>query len=86
MKREWDKITREIDQKRAKLTDGIAKRFTGLGIKDYQVQEVLQQENLISKNPKEWSPNDIETFVKELRKSTKPIIIAANKADLMSRS
>ena len=82
LQREWDKITREIDQKRAKLTEAITKRFTGLGIKDYQVQEVLQQENLISKNPKEWSNLEIETFVKHLRKSTKPIIIAANKADL----
>ena len=34
LKREWDKITREVDQKRAKLTDGIANRFSGLGIKD----------------------------------------------------
>ena len=82
LQREWDKITREIDQKRAKLTDGIAKRFTGLGIKDYQVHEALQKLNLISKNPKEWSNSDIQTFVKELRKNTKPIIIAANKADL----
>ncbi len=82
LQREWDKITREIDQKRAKLTDGIAKRFTGLGIKEYQVHEVLQKLNLISKNPKEWSNSDIQTFVKELRKNTKPIIIAANKADL----
>ena len=82
LKREWDKITREIDQKRAKLTDGIAKRFSGLGVKDYQVQEVLQKLSLISKNPKEWSDPDIETFVKDLRKNTKPMIIAANKADL----
>ena len=82
LKREWDKITREIDQKRAKLTDGIAKRFSGLGVKDYQVQEVLQKLSLISKNPKEWSDSDIETFVKDLRKNTKPMIIAANKADL----
>ena len=82
LQREWDKITREIDQKRAKLTDGIAKRFTGLGIKDFQVSDVLQKQNLISKNPKEWSDSDIQTFVKELRKDTKPIIIAANKADL----
>jgi ribosome-binding ATPase YchF (GTP1/OBG family) len=82
LQREWDKITREIDQKRAKLTDGIAKRFTGLGIKDYQVQDVLQKQNLISKNTKEWIDSDIQTFVKELRKNTKPIIIAANKADL----
>ena len=82
LKRDWDKLTREFDQKRAKLTDGIAKRFTGLGVKDYQVQEILQKLQLSSKNPKEWTDNDIETFVKELRKNTKPIIIAANKADL----
>ena len=82
LQREWDKITREIDQKRAKLTEAITKRFTGLGIKDYQVQEVLQHENLISKNPKEWVNTEIESFVKKLRKTTKPIIIAANKADL----
>lgn len=82
LKREWDKITREIDQKRAKLTDGIAKRFTGLGIKDYQVHEILQKLGLVAKNPKDWQESDIQTFVKELRKDTKPMIIAANKADL----
>jgi len=82
LRREWDKLTREIEQKRAKLTDGIAKRFTGLGIKDYQVQDVLHKLELVSKNPKEWNDSDIQIFVKELRKNTKPIIIAANKADL----
>ena len=82
LKREWDKITREIDQKRAKLTDGITKRFTGLGVKDFQVQDILQSLGLISRNPKEWDDGDIQTFVKELRKMSKPIIIAANKADL----
>ena len=82
LKREWDKITREIDQKRAKLTDGIAKRFSGLGIKDYQIHEILQKQGLVARNPKEWKDSDIEIFVKELRKNTKPMIIAANKADL----
>lgn len=82
LRREWDKLTREIEQKRAKLTDGIAKRFTGLGIKDYQIQDVLHKLELVSKSPKEWNDSDIHTFVKELRKNTKPFIIAANKADL----
>lgn len=82
LRREWDKLTREIEQKRAKLTDGIAKRFTGLGIKEYQIQDVLHKLELSSKNPKEWNDSDIQTFVKELRKNTKPFIIAANKADL----
>ena len=82
LRREWDKLTKEIEQKRTKLIDGIAKRFTGLGIKDYQVQSILHKLELISKNPKEWNDSDIQIFVKELRKNTKPIIIAANKADL----
>ncbi|GBH34736.1 translation-associated GTPase [Nitrosopumilus zosterae] len=82
LKREWDKITREIDQKRAKLVDGIAKRFSGLGVKDFQVQEVLQKLGFMAKNPKEWNDSDIQNFAKELRKNTKPLIIAANKADL----
>ena len=82
LRREWYKIIREVDQKRAKIVDGIAKRFTGLGITDSQVQNVLQRIGLVSKNPKEWSDHDIMAFVRELRGGTKPMIIAANKADL----
>ncbi len=42
----------KLIRKEQKLTDGIAKRFSGLGIKDYQVQDVLQKLGLISINPK----------------------------------
>ena len=82
LRREWYKIVREVDQKRAKIVDGIAKRFTGLGITDSQVRDVLQRIGLVSKNPKEWTDPDIMACVKELRSGTKPMIIAANKADL----
>jgi ribosome-binding ATPase YchF (GTP1/OBG family) len=82
LRREWDKLTKEVEQKRIKLIDGISKRFTGLGIKDYQVHDVLHKLDLIAKNPKEWKDSDIQSFVKELRKISKPILIAANKADL----
>lgn len=82
LEREWQKLSKEIEQKTVKLVDGIAKRFSGLGIKDYEVQEVLQKTGLLTKKPTEWDSNDLSTFVKELRKNTKPILIAANKADL----
>ena len=80
--REWEKLTKEIEQKRTKLVEGIARRFSGLAIKEFDVHEVLQKFNLISKNPNDWNDSDITTFVKELRRKTKPILIAANKADL----
>lgn len=82
LEREWPKLTKEIEQKKVKLVDGIAKRFSGLSIKDYQIQAILQNLQLLTKKPTEWKDSDLTLFVKELRKKTKPILIAANKADL----
>ncbi len=82
LKREWPKITKEIEQKRVQLIAGIANRFSGLGVKDYNVHSTLQNVGLITKKPTDWTDSDLEVFVKELRRQTKPILIAANKADL----
>ena len=82
LEREWPKLTKEIEQKRTKIIEGIANRLSGLAIKDYQVHEVLQKLDLLTKNPPDWQDSDLALFSKELRKRTKPILIAANKADL----
>ena len=82
MEREWQKLTKEIEQKTTKLVDGIAKRFSGLGIKDYEISTVLQNLDLVSKKTSDWTASDLDNFVKVLRKKTKPMLIVANKADL----
>ena len=82
LQREWQKLSREMESKGAKIVQGIAQRFSGLGIKEYDVEIVIQHLNLQTKKPAEWSDSDLSTFIKELRKKTKPIIIVANKADL----
>ena len=82
LQREWQKLSREMESKGAKIVQGIAQRFSGLGIKEYDVEIVIQHLNLQTKKPTEWSDSDLSTFIKELRKKTKPIIIVANKADL----
>jgi len=80
--REWPKLVKEIDQKRAKITDGITRRFTGLGILESQVDQVLISKSLKAKKAQDWSEDDIMDFLKALRKTAKPLLIAANKADL----
>ncbi len=80
--REWQKLLREITQKTTNLVDGITKRFSGLGVKEFQVSEILKELNLHTKKPAEWTDSDIFDFVKKLRKKTKPVLVAANKADL----
>ena len=82
LEREWPKLSKEIEQKTTKLVDGISKRFSGLAIKDFEVHKVLQNLGLFTKKPTEWQDADLTLFVNELRKKTKPILIAANKADL----
>lgn len=82
LKREWPTLTKEIKRKTTKIVDGISKRFSGLGIKDYDISNVLKKLNLLTKKPEDWQDSDFSLFVKELRKKTKPIVIAANKADL----
>ena len=80
--REWYKLTKEIEQKRAKISDGLARRFTGLGIKESDIDQVLNSMSLKLKKPTDWSDDEIMKFLKSLRKVAKPMIIAANKADL----
>jgi ribosome-binding ATPase len=82
LQREWQKLVRELESKGGKIILAITQRFSGLGIDEYDVEIVLQHLNLQTKKPQEWSNQDLLSFVKELRKKTRPIIIAANKADL----
>ncbi len=80
--REWNKLRRELVQKRASLADGIARRFSGLGVESHQVHQVLQEMNLLVKKPDNWTDGDRLALVVGLRKMTRPMIVAANKADL----
>lgn len=80
--REWQKLVKEILQKTTNLVEGISRRFSGLGIKDFQVSDILKETELAAKKPAEWSEDDVLLFTTKLRKKTKPVLIAANKADL----
>ena len=80
--REWHKLTKEIEQKRTRISEGLARRFTGLGIKESDIDKILTSMSLKTKKPTEWSDSEIMEFLKSLRRSSKPTIIAANKADL----
>ena len=82
LEREWPKLSKEIEKKSTKLVSAITDRFSGLGVKDYQVHEVLQNLDLLTKKPTEWNDSVLTKFAQMLRKKTKPMLIAANKADL----
>lgn len=82
LRREWPKLKRETDQKAAGAAEAIARRLSGLGIGEAQVRDALTALGLAGKRPAEWSDADMSGFATLLRRRTRPIVIAANKADL----
>ena len=82
LRREWPKLTRETDQKASGTAEAVARRLSGLGIGEAQVRGALAAGGLAGKRPAEWSDADVSGLASALRRSAKPIVIAANKADL----
>jgi len=79
VKRGWRHISRVTSPD---LASHIAEKLSGLGVKREHVELALKHSDLSRKKIHTWNDDDILTFVSELRKLSKPMIIAANKADL----
>ena len=62
------------------FAQAVANQFSGLKVKEENVKSVLLKLNL-PKKPSTWHENQLLEFASELRKKSKPMIIAANKID-----
>src|SRR5918912_535057 len=82
--RDWNKLAREAESQAQKLENMLSKRLTGLAIEETHIIKALEETGLRSKKATLWKEEDLFNFCKKLRASAKPIVIAANKADLPS--
>ncbi len=62
------------------FSQAVATQFSGLKVNEEQVKKVLLKLSL-PESPSNWSEEQIFEFASELRKESKPMIIAANKCD-----
>ena len=81
LKKGWGKFTRTIKQENQDIKKAIAKQLSGLKVNELMVQHSINELNLIH-HPMEWSEDDLFNLARELRKLTKPTVIAANKIDV----
>ncbi|MFW6196912.1 MAG: redox-regulated ATPase YchF [Thermoplasmatota archaeon] len=79
----WKKLSRSIEVAGAKIEKVLYDQLSGLGVTESRVAEALRDTDL-SDSPRNWNDDDLFKLAKSLREKTKPIIIAANKADLAS--
>lgn len=79
----WRTFSRRVDMQGQKLSEAILSQFSGLKVKEYQVEETLLKTKL-SEKCSEWSDDEVMLFASTLRHISKPMIVAANKIDIAS--
>ena len=79
----WKSFARKVEGENINFSEAVAKQFSGLKVKEEDVKSVLLKLSFAqSKKPSQWTEAEVMKFSSELRKHSKPMIIAANKADL----
>jgi hypothetical protein len=82
LKKPWEKFAKQVYMEKQKVSEAIAKQFSGLNVTEDMVKDIIEQLQLDAENLTNWSEDNLKSFAVELRKRTKPAVIAANKADL----
>ncbi len=81
LKKVWQTFARNIEMQKKKFDEAVAKQFSGLKVTQSDVKHVLAKLKLQSDKPTVWKEAELFNFAQQLRKITKPMVIAANKID-----
>jgi ribosome-binding ATPase YchF (GTP1/OBG family) len=81
LKKVWKTLARSMEVQKTEFAESVAKQFSGLKISEDDVKSVVLKKGFDVSKPANWSDEELLKFSRALRKSTKPMIIAANKID-----
>lgn len=81
LRKDWEKIARTAQSRREDIGVHLETKLTGLGMTRRHIANAVENLGLNANMALSWSQDELSRFVTELRKSSKPLIVAANKAD-----
>jgi len=81
IKRNWAKFSKMPFKGKSEMLEAGAQILSGVGANAMQIEKAMAKTKLLEKNLREWDEGEIMAFAVELRKNSKPIVIAANKCD-----
>jgi len=84
LKKVWKGFAKTVQSSKENFYKAVAKQFSGLKVHEEHVRQAISKLKLNPERPVEWSEDDLLKFAHELRHLSKPMIIAANKADKSS--
>ncbi|MCD6145705.1 MAG: redox-regulated ATPase YchF [Methanosarcinales archaeon] len=83
LKRNWSRLSKRIQAEHLKPAIVIADQLTGAGVTIPQAKAALSRfDEICAKPPHLWDDSEMQDFADLLRRESKPMIIAANKADI----
>ena len=80
-KKVWKTFSREVESENANFVQAVLKQFSGLKVSEEQINNAIKITGLDVSRPSGWNEREVFEFASELRKISKPMIIAANKID-----
>jgi hypothetical protein len=80
LQKDWHRMSMRCKLEGIKIEKMLAEKLTGLGISEAQIKGGLRKADLPD-NPTTWEDGHLLTLASHLRRESKPIILALNKAD-----
>jgi ribosome-binding ATPase len=77
----WEKFARSVNQEKSELKKSVAKHLSSLRVTEKLVDNAIKKLNLPIEIIK-WDKDQLKNLAIELRKQTKPLVIACNKIDV----
>ena len=79
--KDWAKFIRKVEQDKLSFAETLYERMAGISVKKVHILKAMEESKLDYEHLTNWTDDDLLLFSTNLRKISKPIIIAANKID-----
>ncbi len=79
----WDKLTRRVQQENRNMAEALVERLAGIGVADHHARKALADAGLVGVAPKEIDAEARFKLAQAVRRISKPLVVALNKADLV---
>lgn len=81
LQKTWRSLARNIEIQKSDFAAVVGKQFSGLKVSEDDVKHVILKGQFDTTSCGKWEEGEVLRFARELRRATKPMIIAANKVD-----
>ncbi len=82
MKKGWERFVRQAQQEKRPMAQALEKQMSGLRVTEELAKQAMRELSLDPEQPASWPEEKLLALASLLRKRSKPMMIAANKADV----